>query len=285
MVKICLGFLWKGTVIGCLNVISLVLASGVLMNLGLKFPEFKGDYTFLSFIMFLSGFIVSIIGGIIVSNLKLSKLRVLLTLQLMFFLNTVTQMLEAVFFAPGLVSWEVVPAIIAQQFIMYLFVSAGLTLLFKYKEKDDCEVQLQQKGWSSWFLRILISSGSYVLFYFIFGSINAALFTGEYYRSQVNGLRLPSTFEILMLEPVRAVALVISVLPVILHLNVSKNKRMVMVGMVLFVIGGFLPMLQQINTLPTVIVVSSIFEMFFQFFLTGVVITYILLYEKGRKIS
>jgi hypothetical protein len=50
--------------------------------------------------------------------------------------------------------------------------------------------------------------------------------------------------------------------------------------MALFIIGGLLPMLQQLKTLPTAVAVSSIFEMFFQFFLTGVVVTYVFLYEK-----
>lgn len=92
------------------------------------------------------------------------------------------------------------------------------------------------------------------------------LFTGEYYRAQVGGLSLPSTVVILKVEAIRAVILVLSIMPVVLFLNVSMRKRMVIIGSALFVIGGLLPMLLQLKTLPTLLVVTSMFEMFFQFF-------------------
>ncbi|HYF83490.1 MAG TPA: YqhR family membrane protein [Clostridia bacterium] len=280
ILKTCFEFLWKGLVIGFLNLVTLTIVGGVLTSLGVKFPEVKGDFSFILYIMFLSGFIISIIGGIIVKQLHLPKSKVFVALFLMFFLNVVTQMLEALFFAPGLVSWETAPAIFGQQSIMYLFISAGITLLFRYNGETEQAGKRQKRSWRGWLGRILVSSGSYVLFYFIFGSINAALITGDYYRSEISGLHLPSTLEILMLEPIRAALLVLSVIPLIMYLRVSKKKCAAIVGMVLFILGGLLPMLQQLNTLPTAVAVSSIFEMFFQFFLTGVVITYIFLYEK-----
>lgn len=274
-------FLWKGLSIGFLNLIATMIVGGVITNIGLKFPEEKGDFKFILFIMFISGFIISIIGGIIVKNLRLPKIGVFTTLYLWLFLNAFTQILEALFFDPGLVSFEVAPAIFVQQSIMLLITSVGITVLFRYKEKAN-EVRIKQtRSWSAWLFRIIISSGSYVLFYFIFGSINAMLFTGKYYRAGVSGLHLPSTMEILILESIRAVILVLSVLPLVSHLRVSKRKCMLIVGMALFIIGGLLPMLQQLNNLPTVVTVSSIFEMFFQFFLTGVVTSYVLLYEKS----
>lgn len=184
----------------------------------------------------------------------------------MLFLNAVTQLLEGLFFAPGLINWEVAPAIFGSQFLMYLFISAGMALLFRYNNETNGVIVSQTRSWSSWLWRILISSGSYVMLYFIFGSINSMLFTGEYYRAQVSGLSLPSTVVILELEAIRAIILVLSILPLVLFLKVSKGKRMVIIGMALFIIGGLLPMLLQLKTLPTVVVVTSIFEMFFQFF-------------------
>lgn len=280
LVMTCLEFLWKGIVIGFLDLITVIVAGGVLMNLGLKFPEIKSDFRFIIVIMFLSGFIISIIGGIIVKNLRLKKSRVFLALFLMFLLNAVTQLLEALFFAPGIVSWETVPALFIQQFFMYMLISAGITLLFKYDGETGEMLKRQKRSWSGWLGRILISSGSYVLFYFFFGSINAMLITGDYYRAEVSGLHLPGTAEILMLEPIRAILLVLSVLPLVMYLRVSKKKCAAIVGMVLFIIGGLLPMLQQLNSLPAAVAVSSIFEMFFQFFLNGVVITYVIRYNK-----
>jgi hypothetical protein len=230
--------------------------------------------------MFLSGFIISIIGGIIVKKLSLNKPMAILMLFLMFFLNGVTQILEALYFAPGIVNLETAPALFLQQFFMYLIISVGIVLLFRYDGETGEALKRKELSWGGWLGRILVSSGSYVLFYWIFGSINAMLITGDYYRSEVSGLHLPGTAEILMLEPIRAVLLVLSVLPLVIYLGVSKKKCAVIVGMVLFIIGGLLPMLQQLGNLPTAVAVSSIFEMFFQFFLNGIAITYIIRYNE-----
>lgn len=283
-VKTCFEFLWKGIAIGALNLISLMIGGAALKSLGLTFPEVKNDPAFILLIMFLSGFMISVIGGIIVKHLKLSKLGTFMALFLMLFLNSLTQMMEALVFAPGIVSWDVVPAIYGQQCIMYLFISAGIAFLFRFDSRIREDFRTYRRSWAGWLWRILAGSGSYVLFYYVFGSINAMLFTGEYYRAQINGLRLPSSFEILTLEPVRGILLVLSVLPVILNLHVSIKKRMIIVGTALFIIGGLLPMIQQINTLPAVLLVASTVEMFFQFFLTGVVATYILLFKQAEKV-
>lgn len=199
----------------------------------------------------------------------------------MLVLNSGTQILEAFYFAPGIVNIEVAPAIFGQQVIMWLFISAGIAFLYRFKSEDEIGFKIQSRNWIDWIVRIIISSGSYVLFYYVFGSINALLFTGEYYLSQVNGLQIPSATVIIFLETIRAIILVLSILPVILNLKLTKKKAMITVGLVLFIIGGLLPMLQQFNSLPTVLIVASTVEMFFQFFLTGVVTTWIVLYDKG----
>ena len=276
-------FLWKGLVIGLLNIVSLIVVSGVLIKLGLKLPAVTGSYNYILFSMFFSGFIIAIISGIMIKDFKPSRLGVFISLYVLLSLNSVTQLLEALYFAPGIISLEVVPFLCLQQFIMYLIVSLGITLLFKSRKKQAERQQTPQRSRGDWLLRIVLSSAGYVLFYFIFGSINAMLFTGVYYSSHLGGLSLPSTMEILMLEPIRALILVISVLPVILYSEAAKSKIMVSVGMFLFIIGGLLPMLQQLTALPLVLVVSTTVEMFFQFFLTGVVTTYLVLYEKKQE--
>lgn len=280
ILKTAVEFVWKSLIIGLLYVLSLIIVSGVLGKIGLKFPEVQSDFSFMLLMMLISGFIISIAGGIIVKDLKLSKLGVFVTLYLMFFLNTLTQLLEALFFLPEI--RKVAPAVFGVQFVMYMIVSAGISLLFKYNNKANEDVPQLTRSRSEWFWRILISSASYVLFYFIFGSINEMLFTGDFYRAEVSGLFLPSTSVIMILESIRSVIIVISVLPIIVHLKVSKIKCMITVGMTLFIIGGLLPMLQQLNNLPTLVVITSIVEMFFQFFLTGVVTTYIILYERHK---
>ena len=282
---LCIEFFWKSVLIGALYVMAMILTGGALIKLGLKFPEAANNYNFILCIMFISGFIISVAGGIIVKYLRLTKPEVFGALYLVFFLNSVTQLLEALYFAPGIVNWKVAPAIYGQQFITYIFVSAGITLLFNYEGKNDFDLHIRYINIIGYIWRILASSACYVAFYFLFGSINAKLFTGDYYRAQIGGLSLPDTKVILVLEAVRAVILVLSILPLVINLRVSKGNRAAIVGMVLFVIGGLLPMLQQLGSLPTTLVVASTVEMFFQFFLTGICATYILLYENIDKRS
>lgn len=52
IIKTCFEYLWKGLIIGSLNLFSLMLAGAMLTNLGLKFPEVKASYSYITFIMF-----------------------------------------------------------------------------------------------------------------------------------------------------------------------------------------------------------------------------------------
>ncbi|SDG45335.1 hypothetical protein [Desulfosporosinus hippei] len=277
-IKTIFEFLWKGLIITGLTLVSLMLAGALLTNLGMKFPEVKSDYRYIVLIMLLSGFLISIILGFIAKNLRLTKIRVFMVLFLILILNYITQILEALYFAPGIVTLEVVPAIFGQQSMMALFITGGIAFLYSKSQINSGE-SIKSRCSFDWLRKILICSGSYVIFYYIFGSINARLFTGEYYLSQMNGLRLPSTEEIIVLETIRAIILVLSIIPLILNLQLTKKKIMITVGIMLFIIGGLIPMLQQFDTLPTVLRVTSTVEMFFQFFLTGVVTAYVFLDE------
>lgn len=280
ILKVMFEFLWKGVIIGVLNLIALMISAGLLTSLGGKFPKVESDMSYIIFSMFLSGFFISIIYGIIIKCMRIKKLRVFFTIYLMLLLNVVAQILEALFFTPGIVSWEAAQTLMGQQLIMYMIVSIGIVLLFKSESQENESTRIQKRSFLGWIWRILLSAGSYVIYYYVFGFINAKLFTMDFYINQINGLRLPSTLEILILEPIRALIMVVSVIPAIIYLRVSTVKRMILVGTFLFVFGGLLPMIQQIGTLPTILVVSTIIELFFQNFLLGVTTTLIILYEK-----
>lgn len=278
-IKTIFEFLWKGLIITGLTLVSLMLGGALLTNLGMKLPEVKSDYRHIVLIMLLSGFLISIILGFIAKNLRLTKIRIFMVLFLILILNYITQILEALYFAPGIVTLEVAPAIFGQQSMMALFITGGIAFLYS-KSQINSGYHIVSRRLFDWLRKILICSGSYILFYYIFGSINARLFTGEYYLSQMNGLRLPSSEEIIVLETIRAIILVLSIIPLILNLQLTKKKIMITVGIMLFIIGGLIPMLQQFDTLPTVLRVTSTVEMFFQFFLTGVVTAYVFLDER-----
>ncbi len=134
------------------------------------------------------------------------------------------------------------------------------------------------KGFT-WVWRYLTSTLSYVVFYFIFGTINYYYVTKPYYDSNVSSLVVPEPSIVLVAEIIRAQLIVISILPLILSARISKQKLALYCGLILFVIGGIVPLLLQIGNLPPVLLASSGVEIFFQNFLTGMVVVLLL----GRK--
>jgi hypothetical protein len=74
--------------------------------------------------------------------------------------------------------------------------------------------------------------------------------------------------------------IVLSVLPLLLGVRWSPPRRMIVVGLLLFVIGGIVPLLEQVNTLPIFLLVASGWEIFFKNMSTGLVAGWLLGNEK-----
>ncbi|MDF1618787.1 hypothetical protein [Petrocella sp. FN5] len=266
------GYIWRTIVIGLLSFLALVIAGILITVFKLPMPVINGDTNYIFIMIIMSGAAISILLGIITQNLRLFKLMVFGAVFLFLYLNYVTQIMEALYFVPGVVTWEVLPTILLQQLVMAIMIATGVVFLYKRKESSKSK-PLYNRGLLDWIFRIVISIGSYVAFYYLFGRLNAFLFTEGYYLSQIDGLYMPSGNVILVLEIVRATLIVISILPIILFLELPVKKVMILSGLSLFVLGGLLPMLQQIGSLPMVLIITSSVEMFFQFFLTAVVTT------------
>jgi hypothetical protein len=60
-----------------------------------------------------------------------------------------------------------------------------------------------------------------------------------------------------------------------------QGRTMVLSGLILFTVGGVIPLISQINALPAVVLITSLFEIFFQNFLTGLSAAYLLYRKKG----
>jgi hypothetical protein len=78
---------------------------------------------------------------------------------------------------------------------------------------------------------------------------------------------------------------VFSVLPLVLTIRTTRRRLAIMCGVILFVIGGVIPLLQQVNTLPLFLLVASAWEIFFQNFLTGVVVAILMGYGSNYPIK
>jgi hypothetical protein len=201
-----------------------------------------------------------------------------LYLELLIFLNFISVILEGVFFAPGLVSGAV-PALIFQQLLASLVTATLISILFVPSGQIQISSTRLKRPWHAWIWRFIVSSLSYIVFYFVFGAVNFALVTKPYYETHICSLVIPTPQVILMVESIRAPLIVLSVLPLVLTMRTTRRRLAIMCGISLFVVGGLVPLLLRVNMLPLFLLVASAWEIFFQNFLTGVVVAVLLGYN------
>jgi hypothetical protein len=135
---------------------------------------------------------------------------------------------------------------------------------------------LRTRPWYSWLWRFIVSSFSYLVFYFIFGGLNYSLVTRPYYETHAGGLTVPAPEIVLVLETVRGLLIVFSVLLFLLTVRGTRRQLMVKTGWLLFAVGGIIPLVWQISSLPLFLLFASGIEIFFQNFLTGVVAAWLM---------
>lgn len=277
------GTIWRSMVVAITYFAATMGASWVISNWGGKFPETSQDTDFFFLIFLMTGFLIAITIGPIISKLDFDKSKVIWIVAFAIFFNIVSVTIEGHFFAPELMPKEAISPIMGQQLIAALITAIVIAMLFTNRNKMIFNLSYysrpESRRWYSWVWRYLTATLSYVVFYFIFGAINYFYVTKSYYESNVSGLVVPEPSVILIAEIIRAQLIVISILPLILSAKISKNKLAIYCGLILFVIGGIVPLLLQIGNLPPVLLVASGVEIFFQNFLTGVVVVLLL----GRK--
>lgn len=125
----------------------------------------------------------------------------------------------------------------------------------------------------SWIWRFAVAALAYVIFYFVFGSLNYMLVTKPYYASHAGGLDVPPVQVTLIAEVVRGALIALSVLPFLLTAPANKKRLGAWTGFLLFAIGGLVPLTLQVGALPTFLLVASAWEIFAQNFTMGWVLT------------
>jgi hypothetical protein len=115
----------------------------------------------------------------------------------------------------------------------------------------------------------------------VFGFINYLLVTKPYYDSHVGSITVPELKTVVITELIRSVLIILSILPLIISLKAVGRKQIIACGLVLFVIGGIIPLLLQLGTLPLSLLAASGIEIFFQNFLTGAVAALLLGYPRS----
>jgi hypothetical protein len=193
------------------------------------------------------------------------------------FFNLGSVAIEGTYFAPELVPVPI-PILFIQQAIASACAAFIIVLTFANvgTPLSPWANALRTRPWYSWLWRFLASSFSYLVFYFIFGAINYLLVTKPYYESHAGGLTVPTVKIVLMAELVRAPLIILSVLFFLLSMRGTKRDLMVRTGWLIFAIGGIIPVVSQISTLPLFLLAASAVEIFCQNFLTGAVAAWLM---------
>jgi len=209
--------------------------------------------------------------GLFASRLSLSRGQGFLLWGSLILFTFGSVMLEGAYFAPELVSTPIA-MLVMQQLFAAIGAALVIACIFGTSRKTaSWKSSLQQRPWYSWMWRFLLSALSYLVFYFVVGGLNYQLVTKPYYETHAGGLTVPAIDIVLVVESIRSILIVFSVFLFLLSIRGTRTQLMVSTGWLLFAIGGIIPLILQIGTLPIFLLAASAVEIFFQNFLTGVV--------------
>lgn len=188
------------------------------------------------------------------------------------YLNLAAVAVEGTLFAPGLAP----PQALGGNLLRLLAAAgavAGLAAAL-YGRNDGVFHGPASRPWTSWAWRLLAATAVYCVLYFVIGGVNYTLVTRPYYEAHAGSLTVPAAQTVLLYEPVRGFLIAVSVLPLVLALRLRKAAVAAIAGLLLFVVGGLVPLLPQ-TSLPLYLRVASLWEIFGQNFLTGIACAYL----------
>jgi hypothetical protein len=221
--------------------------------------------------------------GPFAARLRLSRLQHFILWWSLILFNLGSVALEGAYFAPSLVTIPI-PVLLAQQFLATAGAALAVTYLFASRGiSSSWSTALCTRPWYSWLWRFLLSAFSYLAFYFIFGGLNYSLVTKPYYDTHAGGLTVPAPEVVLILESIRGLLIVFSVFLLLLSIRGRRLGLMSMTGWLIFAIGGIIPLIWQVNSLPLFLLFASAIEIFFQNFLTGAVAAWLMGIEERTE--
>jgi len=265
--------LLKSLVVGLVYVVTLLLGAIIVSAVGLRLPETKDVIEKLIW-SFAGGAIAGVCFGPIASFMPATRTRHIFVWTSVIFLNFVPVAIEGIFFVPEVVG-DKLQGLLIQQFLASLGASWIITALFAPKDSVRAVTTAVRSG-LTWMWRFPASTLVYVLFYFVFGATNYVLVTKPYYETHAGGLAVPAWTVTLTAEIIRGALITLSILPFLLTKNADKKRLAVQSGLILFVVGGLIPLTLQVGVLPLFFLVTSAVEIFFQNFSTGVVVSWLM---------
>ncbi|MBE2225557.1 MAG: hypothetical protein IAF02_28735, partial [Anaerolineae bacterium] len=273
---------WRVLVVAIGYTLGLVLAGMILGMVGLlqADPNQTIDTTAVFQQMFVGGLVMGLMLGLVARRLPASPIRHVVVWSVLLFANIGSVIIEGYFFVPDLVTnvWVTV----AQQLLPCLITAVLVYWLFAPRPAETPARTVHHR-WYAWGWRFVLSACTYLAAYWLFGSINFALVTRPYYEALGSPLAVPAPQVTMQAELIRAVLIVLSVLPFLLTAQMPSRRLALWSGMLLFVIGGIVPLTWQMGSLPLPLLLASGLEIFCQNFTTGFVAA--LLLAGGTAVS
>lgn len=262
---------WRSLLVAVGYVVGLVLAGMLGAMAGAQMASSTRDNSAFTW-LFISSILLGVILGPLAARLTLTRIQHFVLWGSLIFFNLGSVAIEGAYFVPELVTVPL-PVLFTQQLLASAGAALVIVLLFAVVGQPAASWTdaLRTRSWHSWLWRFVVSALSYLVFYFIFGALNYSLVTRPYYESHAGGLAVPAPEVVLMAELVRAPLIVLSILFFLLSVRGTKRQLMVRAGWLLFAIGGIVPLVLQVSSLPLLLLAASAVEIFLQNFLTGAV--------------
>ena len=271
MIKNGLVYGLKVALVAVIYVGSTMLVGAVLGAAGVRLPT-TGDASGSLLQVVVMGLGAGLTLGPLAARLRVSRLWHLAIWGSVLSFNFASVLLEGAIFTSSL--GQALPGLELMMLISSLVTAGGLTWLFA-PAAPAAPVQLPQRTALAWVVRFVASAASYVVFYWVFGMLNYNLFTHTYYETYQATLVVPPAQTILLVESLRAFMMVLSVLPLALAWQTSRPRLALLCGLVLFLIGGVIPLAGN-PALPLFLRIASGWEIFLQNLSTGVVVALLL---------
>ena len=224
-----------------------------------------------------------LIGGLLVwmsGKMQLRWLDYLILISLILFVvGRLNNYVEGLFFTTMFANLSILTAGIVFALLLS-FVEGGLAaVLFLHESHEgslfaELSTYFSERRWSSWLWRIPLASAAYFPIYFFFGMLISP-FVMPYYSDPSLGLKIPSFAVMIPVELFRGFLYVLIMLGVFSTVRAKRWTMAAIVGLILYVPGGLVPLMSE-HTLPPQIVPFHMIEIFADSIVYGIVLTRLL---------
>ncbi len=222
-----------------------------------------------------AGVLVALTLGPLARRMGGSLSRVFVALATVLFLSLAAVAFEGAAFAPESVPPSTLPVMLATDLVIAAIGAGAIAAAFGLRRPVQALPAIPRRSWSSWLWRYLVSAFTYVVLYFVTGSLNYVLVTHPYYETHVGGLVVPDPSTVLLVCVVEGAMFPLALLPLLYALPLSRRDAALAAGITLFVLGGLVPLIT-VSPLPVFLRVASAWEILAQKLPVGVVSAYLL---------